>query len=115
WYWAKLSGNKKDYQLATRIAKNGWQRFYTEQGWLLTENNWLKYANGEALVADGVLPSASTVLIDISLRLALHDGDQAWRHRIMQTLTPGAQAISEAPFWYASQILLLQQIQESRI
>jgi len=115
WAWAKWHNKKADYVLVNALVHSAWQRFYGAQGWLLTEDLWLKYGRGETLLADGVMTSPSSVLMDISLRLAGRNDDAAWRKKIVRALNVGDAEITQAPFWYASHILLIQQVQQTKI
>ncbi len=108
--WARLSREKADFELAVKIARTAWQRFYTEQGWQLAAPGWFKYGTAEPLIADGVMPSPSAVLLAISYRMAKQSGDKAWQQRILAAARAGDALIREAPFWHATQIRLLSRI-----
>ncbi len=102
--WLEYSENKTDRQWLNDIISQGWTRFYSKQGWLLTENSLLKYREGEAVIADGVLPSASSLLIDVSLKHANKTKDTRLKKKSLAALNVGHLDIVSEPFWYSSQI-----------
>ena len=110
--WAAVSDKPgDDVALASAVAAQGWQRFYQSPNWLLAENSWLRYGAGETVLADSVMPSPSAVLIDTSLRLAGgKNGNKSFTTRAQSALRVGGEKISEAPFWHASQIGVLQRL-----
>jgi uncharacterized protein YyaL (SSP411 family) len=114
--WFAVSGNRSDLELAQRLVREGWQRFYTpEQGWRRIENPWLRYGAGQSVVEDGVLPSPSASLILASLQKPGWQQDKLLADKVLRALNVGHQAIREAPFWYATQILALVRYQDTKI
>ena len=61
------------------------------------------------------MTSPSSLLMEISLRLAAHNSDSAWRRQIIRAMNVGKAEINAAPFWHASHIWLLRQVQETKI
>jgi hypothetical protein len=111
--WMKLSGSKHDQAWFEELINQAWQRFYTKQGWLLSENSLLKYGQGEKVVADGVLPSASSIVLELSLKLAKKNNNKLLKDKVLKALNSGHDEIIEQPFWYASQIQVLYDYQEN--
>lgn len=111
--WIDYSGNEKDKRWLDEVVKQGWKRFHSKKGWLLAENMLLKYGQGEAVIADGVLPSASSVLINISLKIAEKTNDTALKKKSLAALNVGNTDIISQPFWYASQIGIVFENQQS--
>ena len=102
--WLEHSNNKKDKLWLEELVNQGWKRFYSKKGWLLAEDMLLKYGQGEAVIADGVLPSPSAVLINISLKVAGKNKDNTLKKKSLIALNAGHADLTSQPFWYASQI-----------
>ncbi len=105
--WSGVTGDKADHDLARRIVRQAWQRFYGEQGWQLTDAMWLRYGTGDSLLQDGVMPSPADSLIATSLRLA----DKTLEQPAVRALNGGDTEITLGPFWYASRIEVIRQYQ----
>ena len=112
YYWLEYSYNKKDQQWLEEIIEQAWTRFHNKQGWLLAENSLLKYGEGEEVISDGVLPSASATLINIALKVAAKNRNVSLKRKVFNALNAGHNAVAEQPFWYASQILALYEYQK---
>jgi uncharacterized protein YyaL (SSP411 family) len=111
--WLEYSNNKKDKLWLQELVNQAWKRFYSKKGWLLAEDMLLKYGQGEAVIADGVLPSPSAVLINISLKVAGKNKDNALKKKSLIALNVGHADLASQPFWYASQIVTLFDYQNS--
>ncbi len=105
--FARLTGEKRDWQDAGRIIHQAWQRFYKQDGWLLAENMLLRYGAGQAAIADGAMPSTSGVLIQATRGYVKHQPDTGLEQRALLALSSGHQLIRQEPFWYASHIGLM--------
>lgn len=101
--YAQLGGNAGDVKTASQIAKIAWQKFHTPQGFLLEQGSELARPYYQAVVADGPLPSPSSVLIDVSLR----SGDQELRDKARNALADGGALQQQGLFWFASQAMAL--------
>lgn len=108
YYWLEYKKNKQDQVWLENLIQQGWARFYDKQGWKLSENSLLKYGQHEAVLIDGVLPSSSATLINISLKVALKNKNSKLMKKVGRALAAGHINIVNEPFWYASQILILQ-------
>ena len=111
--WVKFSNDKQDQQWLEYIIDQAWQRFYTEKGWKLSENSLLKYGQSEAVVSDGVFPSASAMIINLSLKIADRNKDLKLKKKALKALNVGHLNIVEQPFWFATQIKTLFEHQEN--
>ena len=107
--WAEVSGSQSDRLLARKMIKQAWRLFYGKQGWQRTETMWLRYGSGDTLLSDGVMPSASAVLIGASLRF----NDKSLARQAVQAMNVGDSEISLGPFWYATQIGVIRWYQET--
>ena len=104
YYWNKISNNKEDKKWLNNIVSQAWQRFHSNKGWVLSENSLLKYGQSEYVISDGVLPSASAVLINTALMIDKTNKNPELKVKIVKALNVGHADVSSQPFWYASQI-----------
>ena len=111
--WLNYSDNKSDRVWLSELINQAWGRFYTKQGWLLAENSLLKYGQGEAVISDGVLPSASATLINISLKIANKTKNVSLKKKSLMALNVGHLDIVSQPFWYSSQVTTLFEQQKN--
>ena len=102
--WLEYSNNDKDKRWLDELVNQAWKRFHAKSGWLLAENMLLKYGQGEALIADGVLPSPSAMVINISLKIAEKNTNSTLKKKSLTALNVGHDNLISQPFWYASQI-----------
>lgn len=100
--WAQLSGSKTDWDNVSAIVQQAWQRFYTPHGWKLAQNMLLRYGVGQAVIADGPMPSPVAVLIDVTL--ASQGSAPQLKQRALQALNSGHSELLEDSFWYATQV-----------
>jgi uncharacterized protein YyaL (SSP411 family) len=105
--WAKFTAKQKDYELSARLAAAGWQRFYTPQGWRMDETSLIPTQPPRYHISDGAQPSASAVLLGVSLellhqpRLAIH------RVRIQNYLELMSQDLVTRPLAHATHVAVL--------
>lgn len=110
-HWAQLSGKDADYRLAREIVHQAWRRFHTPNGWKMAEQSHIAYGTAEPVIADGPMPSPSSVLIEATLQLARHDGDDELRRRALTALNAGRETLDSDPFWFASQIRVIGDVE----
>ena len=103
----EYSNNEQDQQWLEQLVEQAWKRFHSKQGWLLSENSLLKYGKNEAVISDGVLPSASATLINVSLKIAEKNNNPDLKKKALKALNVGHLEVVSQPFWYASQIKTL--------
>ena len=103
----EYSNNEQDQQWLEQLVDQAWKRFHSKQGWLLSENSLLKYGQNEAVISDGVLPSASATLINVSLKIAEKNNNPGLKKKALKALNVGHLEVVSQPFWYASQIKTL--------
>jgi uncharacterized protein YyaL (SSP411 family) len=97
--------------LLEQILEQGWQRFYSKQGWQLAENMLLKYRAGQTMVSDGPLPSPSAVIIETSYRFAEQTNSQQLKDRARRALNVGYKQLESESFWFATQIKAILAVQ----
>jgi len=105
--WLEYSQNKKDQKWLEELTEQAWKRFHRNEGWLLSENSLLKYGQNEAVISDGVLPSASATLVYVSLKIAEKNNNPGLKNKALKALNVGHLEVVGQPFWYASQIKTL--------
>ncbi len=108
--WAEVSGQRQDRILAHQMIKQAWQLFYGTQAWQRTETMWLKYGIGDTVMADGVMPAPSAILMESSLRLE----DPLLQKLTLRALNVGDTELSLGPFWHATQIGVIRAYQETK-
>lgn len=113
WDYARHTQKQKDYELAYAVTIQAWQRFYTPGGWKLKEHQWLKYGDAQPVIADGVLASPSAILLQVTLKAARHFKNTQLLQRIKQAVNVQSEDVTDAPFWYATQIMALEDYQTS--
>jgi len=105
--WAKLTGEKRDIELAKTVASVAWKRFYGPKGFRLEEDSLLVAETGQDVLSDGPMPSPSAVLAEASLHLAEKTGDMALRRQVLAALNSGSAVIGANPLWHATPISAL--------
>jgi uncharacterized protein YyaL (SSP411 family) len=102
--WAQFSSSDNDYRLAMEISRQGWERFYRGNGWYQGDNSLLAPGVAEEILADGAIPAPSAVLISTSLALAEKYSNTEMSNRSLSALNRSERLLTEAPFWYVSQL-----------
>lgn len=110
--WAAVSGDAKDRQLVRQWLASAWQRFYTPSGWVHSDEMLIKQDLGVAVMEDGPLPSPSGTLLRVSWRVALASHDKKLQQQVLAALGLGHELLEQQPFYYASQIALLAEVQK---
>ncbi|MCW9031609.1 MAG: DUF255 domain-containing protein [Gammaproteobacteria bacterium] len=105
--------NQEDLLWLQELLEQTWNRFYSKQGWRLTENSLLKYGQGEAVIADSVMPSASAIIINISLNAGGKNKTTELKEKALMALSAGHAEIVSQPFWYATHIQTLYDYQKN--
>lgn len=101
--WAKLSSAEDDGVLAKRLLREAWERFYSINGWLRSQQGLLPNEAGVATLEDGPMPSPVAVLIEMTL-----DGQEGGlQERAVAAREMGYPRASESPLSYATHTLLL--------
>ena len=111
--WLSYSDNKTDQKWLKNLLHQAWERFHTDKGWKLSENSLLQYGQNVAVISDGALPSASAIIIQLSLKVAEKTNDLRLKKKALMALNVGHLKVVEQPFWYASQIKALVHFQQN--
>lgn len=107
--WWELTHDARDAAWINKMIKIAWSQFYGAQGWRLAQHMLLKYGAGSTLVSDNAMPSASAVLTRYTLRFGRATHRPALIDQALRSLNVGHDVISNDPFWYATQIMALQE------
>lgn len=105
--WATFTNNDDDFKLATRWVNDAWQRFHDDTGWLLSDQTLLPSGFGVSILDESPLPSPSSTLLKLSLKVADRTGDKMLKARAKKALAAGHLQLKEAAFDYPSQVKLL--------
>jgi len=105
--WAELTNSADDFRLVERWVSDAWRRFYSDAGWLLSDQTLLPSGFGVAILDDSPLPSPSSTLLRISLLVAQRNGNKMLLARAKQALVAGHTQLRQTAFDYPSQVTLL--------
>lgn len=111
--WIQYSNNIKDIKWLEEITNQAWERFHNSEGWKLSENSLLKYGQNEVIISDGVLPSVSATIINVSLKIAEGEKNIKLKKKALKALNVKSVNVIEQPFWYASHIKILFNYQQN--
>ncbi len=109
--YAVYSKNTSDMTLAHHVVEQGFSRFYTQYGWVLSENMLLQYGKGEILMTDGPMPSAASLLAAVSLRLTKKFKDAKLKKLALSSLNVKPEQLSNQPYWYATHVNAIAEYQ----
>jgi len=109
WYWCQFTGNKKDLQLVKQWVEIAWQRFFDNTGWHLSDSSLLPQNFGEDIIKDAPLPSASSVLVQLTIALASQEKQSSiqvkqFKAKVQDALSIGFDKLDGDPFYFPSQI-----------
>jgi len=109
--YAIFSKKDSDMTLAHQVATQGFARFYTNTGWVLSENMLLKFGVGEILITDGPMASAASLLAAVSLRITKEQKDLKLKKVALESLNVEKEILSTRPFWYATHVRAIAEYQ----
>jgi len=98
--WRRQVEPDMDAAPLRKLLERAWQDFFGADGWRLSRKPWLKFGQGEPVLADGVMPSPSALILDATL--AGKAGPR--RQRARRLLGAGEAVVLDSPFWYATHI-----------
>jgi len=101
-YWLKIESDKAAAELLTKIHNAAWRGFYSKAGWQQSAKSLLPLRLGVAALEDGALPSASSVLIDVTQQMAAGN-----RNSAKSAIKMAEQLVLSEPFNYPSLIHVL--------
>ena len=100
-YW-QLTEDDRDKQALESLLNTAWQRFYGEQGWLLSEKMLLRYGGNETHIVDGPLPSPSATLIATTLRFANLTSNDSFRKQALKAMNIDYEMVISDSLWHAT-------------
>lgn len=104
--YAQLSGKNADRSIALQLQILAWQKFHTQEGFLLEQGSELARPFYQVAIEDGPLPSPSAVLIKTSLQ----SGDKALRQNAIDALAYGDAVLQSGVFWFSTQVMALNRL-----
>jgi len=109
--WSEIGGTQADRELAARLVRDAWQRFFAADGWQQSDSLPLPGQPRQRVASDGPLPSAPAVIMGLSRRLGLVQEDEL-AGQVKRALALSYPPTAEDPFWHAShaEVLLLGQV-----
>ena len=114
--WLEIENNKQvldhDRAWLGELINDAWSRFYVKEEWRKSENSLLKYKQGEKVIVDDVLPSASALMIQTTIDYCKKMHNKKLMEKALFALNVSTVEMSEQPFWYASHIFTLYTIQQ---
>lgn len=109
--YALYSKQTSDMNLTHKVVTQGFKRFYTKYGWVLSENMLLQFGKGEILMTDGPMPSVSSLLAGVSLQVTKTINDNKLKKMALASLNVQSEILSSQPFWYATHVKAIAEYQ----
>jgi len=109
--YAVYSKKASDMTLAYNVVTQGFKRFYTKYGWVLSENMLLQFGKGEILMTDGPMPSAASLLAAVSLRILKYKKNSELKKMALASLNVENEVLLSRPFWYATHLKAIAEYQ----
>ena len=101
---ARARGDGRHWAIARGIVDGAWERFREPDGWRLSDAPGLPFSGIQPAIEDGPMPSPSAVLLDATMEVAEHFGDEALRARARAVLLADDAGLREAAFFHATRI-----------
>ena len=102
--WGRVSGDRQYTQLAGRLARIAWARYYRKGRWLETDAPLIPMLNGKVALDDNPLPSATALVTGVSLTNKDLKQDKKIRQAVSDHLARVRARLSDSIFWYASYV-----------
>lgn len=102
--WAMLTGAKSDFELARKVAKTGYEKFYTPAGWRMDDGGLIRYGQTRDAIPDGAMPSPSALLLLSMTRIGNHRGDEALLQKTLAALNSGWDLLDANPFYFSTRL-----------
>ena len=106
--WAETSKQAQDFHLLEQIVTQAWQRYFSSDGWRLSEDILIPYGGSEAILADGAMPSPSAVMIETTFRLLKHKPNPQLQGLAAKAIRADSESLSDSPFSYATHLSVLE-------
>jgi len=106
--WSSKFPSKRLKQQSEQLMDYAWAHFFSEKGWKMSDDLLIPYGSSDSMLADGPLPSASGILIN----LGLGSSSKALNDKAKTALQYGHNILLNQPFWYASHVSLLMGLVE---
>jgi len=108
--WAEYTNKQEDFEFAAKIINQAWQRFFSDQGWRLSEENLLAYGTSEHVISDGPMPSPASVILRVTQKLK---NKGMLKNKLLvkyfnAVLAASEQQVLDDPFWFSSYIAVFE-------
>jgi len=101
--WRTIAKNALHNNVEITLAKKAWRGFFSEKGWAKSDDLLIPYGSRESIIADGPLPSSSSMLI----KMSLGSGDKYLVNQAKVAMQLGHNILLTRPFWFGNQVMLL--------
>ncbi|BAO43654.1 thioredoxin domain-containing protein [Thiolapillus brandeum] len=101
--FALVTGRDEETGLMETLLKSAWRDFHTPKGWISSSSALLPGMPSVPVQEDGALPSASAIV----LRLSLLSQDAGLLEEARGLVPASWLAVQDAPFWYATTVSVL--------
>ena len=102
--WGRVSDDTQYSQLASRLARLAWQRFYRNGRWLDTDEPLVPMLGGKLALDDNPLPSATALITGLSLTTESLRKDKKIHEAASGHLRQVRAQLTDSVFWYASYV-----------
>lgn len=102
--WGRVSGDAHYTQLASRLARIAWERYYRKGRWLETDVPLIPMLDGKLALDDNPLPSATALVAGVSLTNDSLKKDKKIQKAVSGHLNRVRARLSDSIFWYASYV-----------
>ena len=102
--WGTFVSSEETIQTAYDIVKQAWKKFYKNNGWARADQSMLATISTEEFLPDASSASPSSTIIRLSLELSERLDDEELRSKSLSALNRGSGYLSQAPFWYVTQL-----------
>ena len=100
---AALTKDPVDIAWRDHLVAEAWRRFYSDAGWRRTDRALIPGMRSSAAESDGALPSATGVILGLSLRST----DASIRELAKDATALSRQKAQSDSFWYATHLVAL--------
>ena len=104
--WARASGDKDSQTTGEQLVKKAWEIFYSDNGWLESDDSLLPGDYRRLHIPDGALPSPETQLLRATILLDNKPPFRELRLKAQELTSRSTTGIERNPFVYASLIAM---------
>ncbi len=104
--YANVSEEQQDYEQLDAVLAQAWSRFYHHNAWSRADGSLLPAQDGEEIMQEGSSASPAAVIMQTSLALATKKPELGaqYQNKSLSALNRAQTQITQAPFWFATQV-----------